>query len=340
MKIKKNLAIILVLAAVAAVVILVAADAAGRDEAYEREDFAMGSFVTQRLYGRDSQETAQEIIDAINRLESNGISHNYESSLICKINANSGAAPVECGEYIFDAIAQLDELARLTDGAYNPLLGPVIELWDFDSESPEIPDADELNEALSLCGLENLILDSDTQSVMLRNAGCKLHLGSAGKGMACDVAYGVLSSSGCTSAVIASGGSVLVYGEKPGGGKWSVAVRDPFDASSGSYAGVISAGAGSFVSTSGDYEKYFVENGVKYHHILDSSTGYPVFNDITSVTTVCGSGLMSDALSTACFVLGYDGSLDILEHYNAGAVFIFKDGSIKTAGNIEFTAYE
>ena len=91
-----------------------------------------------------------------------------------------------------------------------------------------------------------------------------------------------------------------------------------------------------FVSTSGDYERYFEKDGRRYHHILDATTGYPAETDIISVTVVCDSGIVSDALSTACFILGEENSLDLLSEYNASAVFVDKDMNISTVGEIDF----
>ena len=96
----------------------------------------------------------------------------------------------------------------------------------------------------------------------------------------------------------------MTYGSKPDGSSWNVAVTDPRAENEDDYLGVVALNGTEFLSTSGDYEKYFIENGVRYHHIMDPSTGYPAESGVTGVTVVCDSGLEADALSTACFVLG------------------------------------
>ena len=123
------------------------------------------------------------------------------------------------------------------------------------------------------------------------------------------------------------GSSVMVYGEKPDGSEWKVAVTDPRDVE-GEYLGAITLEGGEFLSTSGDYEKYFIEDGKRYHHILDPKTGYPVWNGLDSVTVVCNSGLLADGLSTACFVLGMEDAQSLLEKYNAEAVFVDEDKNV------------
>ena len=119
----------------------------------------------------------------------------------------------------------------------------------------------------------------------------------------------------------------MAYGEKPDQSPWRVAIKDPRDPE-GDYLGAITLEGGEFLSTSGDYERYFMENEKRYHHILDPKTGYPVWNGLTSVTVVCDSGLFADGLSTACFVLGKEKALPLLEKYGADAVFAEEDHKV------------
>ena len=119
----------------------------------------------------------------------------------------------------------------------------------------------------------------------------------------------------------------MTYGEKPDQTPWRVAVRDPRD-TEGDYLGIISMEGGEFLSTSGDYEQYFMEDGKRYHHILDPETGYPVWNGLTAVTVICDNGLTADALSTACFVLGTEEAAGLLEKYGADALFVDEDHNI------------
>ena len=123
------------------------------------------------------------------------------------------------------------------------------------------------------------------------------------------------------------GSSVMSYGSKPDGSAWQVAVTDPRD-TEGEYLGAITIEGGEFLSTSGDYEKYFMEDGKRYHHILDPKTGYPVWNGLDSVTIVCDNGLLADGLSTACFVLGMDDAMELLEKYDADAMFVDEDKNL------------
>ena len=117
----------------------------------------------------------------------------------------------------------------------------------------------------------------------------------------------------------------MTYGSKPDGSSWNVAVTDPRAENDDDYLGVVALNGTEFLSTSGDYEKYFIENGVRYHHIMDPSTGYPATSGVTGVTVVCDSGLEADALSTACFVLGVEKGTQLLKAYGADGLFVDED---------------
>jgi thiamine biosynthesis lipoprotein len=162
--------------------------------------------------------------------------------------------------------------------------------------------------------------------------GLSIDLGAVGKGVAADEVCKYLNQQNADStsgihvqgAVVSIGGTVLVYGKKSGNQVWQVGIRNP-RGSQDSSIGYLSLKETTVVSTSGDYEQYFEEDGVRYHHIFDPSTGYPADSGLMSVTVVCEQGIYSDGLSTACFILGYEDSLPLLKQYDAEAVFITTD---------------
>ena len=166
--------------------------------------------------------------------------------------------------------------------------------------------------------------------------GVTVDLGAVGKGMACDMIKAYLDRSDMKGAIISVGGSILAWGDyNKAGDKWQIAIAHPRN--EGEYLGVLSVDEG-FVSTSGDYERYFEKEGKRYHHILDATTGYPAETDIISVTVICDSGLVSDALSTACFILGEEKSKALLQEYDASAIFVDKDMNISVVGEVDFEA--
>ena len=183
------------------------------------------------------------------------------------------------------------------------------------------PDNTALNEERLETTDKKTNTDESVSSIYIEDQ-CTLDLGAVGKGIACDVAQNYLKQQKEVSgAVIAVGGSILLYGSKADGTNWNVAVQNP-RGKDGEAMGVLSLSGTTNVSTSGDYEKYFMQNGKRYHHILDPSTGYPAESSLISVTVVSDNGLLSDGLSTACFVLGKEKGERLLETYGAEGVFI------------------
>lgn len=176
--------------------------------------------------------------------------------------------------------------------------------------------------------------DKGVSSIYIEDK-CTLDLGAVGKGIACDVAQDYLKKQKEVSgAVIAVGGSILLYGDKTDGSTWNVAVQDP-RGQDGEAMGVLSLSGTTNVSTSGDYEKYFMQDGKRYHHILDPSTGYPAESGLISVTVVSDSGLLSDGLSTACFVLGKEKGEKLLESYGAEAIFIDQNKKVTVTKGLQ-----
>ena len=202
----------------------------------------------------------------------------------------------------------------------------MIRLLDIDGEDPHVPETSELDALLKDVGYQKVTLDGNKVTLA---EDTTLDLGAVGKGIGCDVISDFLKDQKEVEGMILNlgGSSVFAYGHKPDDSPWKVAVTDPRD-TEGDYLGVITLEGGEFLSTSGDYEKYFMEDGKRYHHILDPKTGYPVWNGLDSVTVICDSGLLADGLSTACFVLGREDALKLLEKYNAEAAFVDEDKNV------------
>lgn len=291
---------------------------------YTNTDFAMDTVVSETLYttGEDLNTT---IGDKLREIETGLLSWTDEDSQIAKLNAASGEA-VEVSDELAGYLEKIFQLAQDSDGAFDPTIGKIIRLWDIAGENPHVPEQSELDELLKDVGYGKVSLDGDKVTL---EKGATLDLGATGKGIGCDVVSDFLKTQTDVSGMILNlgGSSVMAYGEKSDGSDWKVALTDPRDPE-GDYLGAITLNEGEFLSTSGDYEKYFIEDGKRYHHILDPKTGYPVWNGLDSVTVICDSGLFADGLSTACFVLGMDDALKLLEKYNADAVFVDEDKNI------------
>lgn len=289
---------------------------------YEVTTYSMGSYVAQQVVGGEEEEIARQAADAVARLE-DLISWRIEGSDIEQLNLNAGGEFISLNSRTAEILELCLEVAAASGGAFDPTIAPLSRLWDFD-ENPHLPPAGLIKSLLPSVNFEHFSLLEDNTAA-LQKAGSALDLGAVGKGAACDEIIRLYKELGASRGIVAVGGSVGVMGAKPFGEPWLVALRNP---KAQITAGDVSMGAISitegFLSTSGRYEKQFTdqETGETYFHILDPRTGYPAGNDLDSVTVWSQSGALSDALSTACFVLGREEGAKLLEKMNAGGIFL------------------
>ena len=287
-------------------------------------DTAMGTDCSVRVFGSDG--TAKDIMDMLSDIENKYLSWRIEGSDIANINENaSESEPVMPSKWTYSYLENVLDLARESNGAFDPTLGCVSQLWNLESDNPYIPSKSELTELLLETGWEKINLGDG--EVFLKD-GVQIDLGAVGKGIGCDEARKMLEEADADAAVVSVGGSILTYGKKPDGKSWKIGIANPRTEDGESYLGSLTIDGTCSISTSGDYEKYVIEDGVRYHHILDPKTGYQAESGLISVTIVCEDGWLSDGLSTACFVLGYEDSLPLLETYQAEAVFVTEDKEV------------
>ena len=291
-------------------------------QTYTDTDFAMDTVVSQTLY-TTGDDINSKLTSVLTDVETNLLSWTNEDSQIYKVNASDGKDTEISGE-LSGYLERILKIARDSDGAFDPTIGKLIRLWDIGGEDQRIPGEDEIRNVLKDSGYEKVSLAGNNISM---DEGCSLDLGAAGKGIGCDAVLEYLETQkDVTAALINLGGSsVMTYGNKPDGSSWNVAVTDPRAENDDEYLGVVAINGTEFLSTSGDYEKYFIEDGVRYHHIMDPSTGYPAKSGVAGVTVVCDTGLEADALSTACFVLGVEKGSELLKKYSADGLFVDED---------------
>ena len=277
-------------------------------ESETRTVYAMDTVMNLTVYGENAAAALESAEKELHTLDEAVLSRTAEGSELYALNTSNGET-VECGaDDILPALIETAlTISDATDGAFDPTLAPVLDAWGFTKDEHRVPPAGELKELLSHTGCGKVALEktADGWTVTLLD-GAQLDLGGIAKGYAADLLRAQLEKEGVTSATLDLGGDVFVMGRKTDGSDWRIAVKDPADTES--YLGVVSA-ADKFIVTSGVYERYFEENGVRYHHILDPKTGSPAESGLVSVTVLCENGAWADALSTACFVLGPDGAL-------------------------------
>ena len=222
------------------------------------------------------------------------------------------------------------EVCEKSGGALDITIAPASDLWDFKSEQPKIPDRDQLERAAKLVDYTKLKLEGD---VVTMPAGMAIDLGAVAKGYIADKAAEYLKEQGVTRAILNLGGNVVALGSKPDGREWSIGIQDPEKENGKSGYSVMVADKS--VVTSGIYQRGFDKDGVRYHHILDRATGWPVQNGLASVTIIADSSAMADAMSTACFVLGRDMGMSFAEEMGVQAVFIGTDGKVSCTPALE-----
>lgn len=249
------------------------------------------------------------------------LSKTIEGSDVWNLNHADGN-PVEVHPETAELIRLAIEVGKASEGAFDITIAPVSALWDFTADDPVLPDPEALHAAAARVDYRNIAVDGNT--VTLKN-NAEIDLGGIAKGYIADRVADYLHEQGVTSACINMGGNVLTIGTKPDGTPWTIGIRDPNGTPDRS-AEVLKLGSAAVV-TSGNYERFFELDGIRYHHILDPKTGMPVSNGLASVTIIGTRSDLCDALSTACFVLGEGRSKVLLDEYNVRAIFLYNDGS-------------
>ncbi len=276
----------------------------------------MDTVFTVTVYGDEASPA--EILEIGERLDTEVLSKFSESSLVYEYNLGAASEVVE------NLIERCDGINSASAGAFDVRLGALSDLWNIDG--------------VAKGETEFRLPASEAIETALENKDI-IDLGAVGKGIYLDEVRTVLNEKNVTGAVISAGGSILIYGAKPDGTPFKVGIKDPFESSDGTPFGVIELTGEHFISTSGSYERYIDEGGVRYHHILDPRTGYPAWTNgegiyPVSVTIIAGDGFTSDALSTACFVLGPGEGLELAGQYGAEIIYIMNDGTVITSDGI------
>ncbi len=268
-----------------------------------RDVFAMDTYMTVKAYGSNGDAAVDAAVDEINRLDVL-LSTGKKDSEIGQINANNGGQLSEDGAVLMERSL---ELYKSTNGAFDVAIYPVMKAWGFTDGNYQVPDADTLKATLELADPSLIDYDKETSTVSFKKDGVQIDLGGIAKGYTSSRIMDIYREKGVTSGLVNLGGNAQVFGTKPDGSLWRVAVQSPD--SEDEYLGVLETKDKAII-TSGGYERYFEKDGVTYHHIIDPATGYPAENGLVSVTIVSTDGTLADGLSTSLFVMGKDKAVD------------------------------
>ncbi len=287
------------------IIFLAAAMAAGfcspaaAEDGAVREFFAMDTYMTILVNDGDREAAADAAEAEVQRLDGLLSTGNPDSEVSLLNEAGEGVLSEE-GLYLLERGL---ELYRESAGLFDISVCPVMELWGFFDKNYRVPEAEELQDALSLVDASEISFDEETGKVTLGVPGMKIDFGGIAKGYTSGRLMELLRDYGCESALVNLGGNVEALGTKPDGSRWRVGVQDPDN--SGGMIGVLEI-SDAAVITSGGYERYFEEDGVIYHHIIDPRTGFPADSGLVSVTIVSEDGALADGLSTFLYIAGMD----------------------------------
>lgn len=281
----------------------------------QTEVLLMDTFVRLVVDGPNAETILQQAVDEMARLE--GIlSAHIEGSEVWKVNKSMGQ-PVGVSPEVIDVLEKAKLVYEQSNGAFDVTIGAVLRLWGFGTDEMAVPTAENLAEVLQGVGFHNVTFDRVSGTVQLTNPHTQLDLGGVAKGYIVDRTMSFIRAQGVKSAIVDAGGDVRILGGRPGQYVWDkpraarVGVQDPV--SPEDLVAVVEISDGS-VLTSGDYERFFVEDGVRYTHIIDPRTGYPV-RGLTSVTIVTEEAALADAIATAVMVMGKTAGLDLINSW-------------------------
>lgn len=292
----------------------------------EAEDFMMGTIITQRVYASNARAAIQETSARLKAIE-NLMTINAPGGDVNSLNEAAGKKPVVLSPETINILKTAKKYAEISRGAFDVTIGPLVKAWGVFTDNPRIPSQDEIDRLLKLTDYRKLKVDTVNSKAMLELPGMIADLGGIAKGYAGDEAIKIYRKYGIKSAYINLGGNVVVLGTKPDGKPWRIGIQNP-RAENGFYIGIVEV-TDKAVVTSGDYERFFEKDGIRYHHILDPNTGYPADSGLISATIVTDISMDADALSTSVFVLGLKKGWELVKNLKGvEAIFITKEKEV------------
>ena len=294
-----------------------------------RDFFSMNTVMNITVYGNNHQQDVDDAVSAVYNLESL-FSQTKTGSDIDKLNKSDGEL-TQLSETTIQIIEQSQKYSELTNGSFDITVGSLVKLWNITGVNPYVPSQQAILERIALVNYKEVLITGNRVSI---KKGMSLDLGGIGKGYASEEIVNILKQRKVNSALINLGGNIAVIGKNSDGRDFRIAIQNPKDVQD-SYIGYVSV-SDKYIITSGDYQRYFEQDGKRYCHILDPKTGYPAASNLHSVTIISDSGTQADALSTALFVMGYEKAINYYQaHKDFEAIFITSDNKILCTDGIK-----
>jgi thiamine biosynthesis lipoprotein len=303
-----------------------------KEKVYRKSSILMDTVVTITVVS-DSKYLAEKAIDSafteIKKLEK--LFDFYSSgSEVSLINRNAGISEQKVSPEILEILDRAFFISEKTEGAFDVTMGPVITLYDFYKKIK--PEENDIKKNLRLVNFRELIIDKNKSTAFLRKKGMLIDLGGIAKGYAADKAVETLKRNGIHSGIVSVAGDIKTFGLKPDGKPWKIGIRNPRAEGREDIMATVNL-TDMAISTSGDYERYFILNGKRYHHLLSPKTGHPA-EECRSVTVIAKDDVLADAFATGVFILGPERGLKVLEKAGFDGVIVDSKGKIYLTPNI------
>jgi len=267
-------------------------------------------------------------IERVDRLMS---TYKPESEL-SEINRQAGVRPVKADPEVVATIKDSLDVARMTDGAFDPTVGPLVRLWGIGGDKARVPSPDEIKKALILVDYRQVVVDEKAGTVFIKKKGMAIDLGGIAKGYASDLAVKAMEAKGVRGGIVAVAGDLKLFGAREGASLWRIGIQHPRE--EGALIAKLDA-TDIATSTSGDYERFFIKDGVRYHHITDPRTGYPA-KGLISVTVLAKQSYLADSLATGLFVMGPDKAYAFAQaHTELEVLLVTSEGRILATGRFK-----
>jgi thiamine biosynthesis lipoprotein len=299
----------------------------------KRAQMQMGTIVTLTVVASNEKQAQRALtagFDEIHRLEML-LSTWIPNSELSQVNAEAGRQAVDVSADTLLILQRSLEIARLTNGGFNIAIGPAVQAWNI-SEDPRIPEQVELDRLRPLIDLRQIRIDVKAGSVFLAKSGMRVDVGGIGKGFAADKAAEAMQAAGAVGGVVALSGDIKTFGRMPDHTLFTIGIQHPRK------EGVILARItleNEAISTAGDYERYFMRDGIRYHHILDPRTLQPA-RGCQSVTVIAKEGVMADGLDTGIFAMGPDRGMELIERLpDVEGVIVDSEGNVRISSGLK-----
>jgi thiamine biosynthesis lipoprotein len=255
-----------------------------------------------------------------------------KSSQTNEINDQAGIRPVKIDREVLQLISRANKISAITDGAFDITYGSIDKsLWNFDLNMSSLPDKEAALKSVDLINYQHVLINDEECTVMLKNRGMRIGFGGIGKGYAADKAKQILQNLGIKSGIVNAAGDLITWGEQLNGSAWTIGIADP-DQSGRPFSSLNISNMA--IATSGNYEKFVIIDGKRYSHTIDPKTGLPV-NGIKSVSIICPSAELADALATPVVVMGVKVGLNLINQlHHVECVIIDDHDKLYTSKNI------